>query len=39
MGIFDKVFGKKEENEGAEIKTYKDFWDWFMTKEKDFLRL
>lgn len=39
MGIFDKVFGKKEENEEAEIKTYKDFWDWFMTKEKDFFEV
>lgn len=36
MAIFDKVFGKKEQNIQPEIKSYKDFWDWFMTKEKDF---
>lgn len=36
MGIFDKFFSKKEEKEDAEIKNYKNFWDWFLTKEKDF---
>lgn len=39
MGIFDKVFGKKEQNREVEIKTYKDFWDWFLTKEKDFFEV
>lgn len=36
MGIFDKVYSKKEHNREAEIKTYKDFWDGFLTKERDF---
>ncbi|MBD8083825.1 DUF695 domain-containing protein [Chryseobacterium sp. GCR10] len=36
MGIFNKVFGKKEEKREVEIKTYKDFWDWFLTEEKEF---
>lgn len=36
MGIFDKVFGKKEENVDVEIQTYQDFWNWFLTKEKEF---
>ncbi len=36
MGIFDKVFGKKEGKADAEIQTYQDFWNWFLTKEKDF---
>ncbi|MCX8533792.1 DUF695 domain-containing protein [Chryseobacterium luquanense] len=39
MGIFDKVFGKKEEHKENEIKNYKDFWDWFLTKEKDFFQV
>lgn len=39
MGIFDKVFGKKEESKETEIKTYNDFWDWFLTKEKDFFNV
>jgi hypothetical protein len=34
MGIFDKILGKKEQEK--EIRTYKDFWDWFLTKEKTF---
>ncbi len=36
MGLFDKVFGKKEEKSDAEIYTYQDFWNWFLTKEKEF---
>lgn len=36
MGIFDKVFGKKAEIKELDIKTYKDFWDWFLTEEKKF---
>ncbi|MCU7618261.1 DUF695 domain-containing protein [Chryseobacterium sp. PBS4-4] len=36
MGIFDRVFGKKEDNSNLEILTYQDFWDWFLTKEKEF---
>jgi len=36
MGLFDKVFGKKEEKSDAEIHTYQDFWNWFLTKEKEF---
>lgn len=35
MGIFDRVFGKKEEAD-VEIQTYQDFWRWFLTKEKEF---
>jgi len=36
MGIFDKVFGKQQDEHKHEIKSYKDFWDWFTTKEKVF---
>ena len=36
MGIFDRVFGKKEMNKEVEISSYKDFWDWFVTEEKVF---
>ncbi|MDQ0592706.1 hypothetical protein QFZ37_001075 [Chryseobacterium ginsenosidimutans] len=36
MGIFDKVFGTKEGKKEVEIKTYEDFWDWFITNEKEF---
>jgi len=36
MGIFDKIFNKKEGKYDHEILTYQDFWDWFLTKEKEF---
>jgi hypothetical protein len=36
MGLFDKVFRKKEEKGDVEIHTYQDFWNWFLTKEKEF---
>lgn len=36
MGLLDKVFGKKEEKGDVEIHTYQDFWNWFLTKEKEF---
>ncbi len=36
MRIFDKVFKGKQEIQGAKIETYQDFWNWFLTKEKDF---
>lgn len=39
MGIFDKFFGKNEAKKEAEVKTYQDFWDWFLTKEKDFFEV
>ena len=32
MGLLGKVFGKKEEP----IKTYNDFWNWFLENEKSF---
>lgn len=35
MGIFDKIFRKKEES----IKSYKDFWDWFVQNEKKFYQV
>lgn len=38
MGIFDTIFGKKEEKADAEVTTYNDFWKWFLTKEKDFFK-
>lgn len=36
MGLSDKAFGKKEENTNHQISIYQDFWDWFLTKEKEF---
>lgn len=36
MGIFNKLFGKNKGYKETQIKTYKDFWDWFVTQEKDF---
>ncbi|MGO4707593.1 DUF695 domain-containing protein [Chryseobacterium sp. 2TAF14] len=39
MGIFNKLFGKNEEEQEIEIKGYKDFWDWFITKEKEFFEV
>lgn len=39
MGILNKIFGKNEEQKESEIITYKDFWDWFITKEKDFFEV
>ena len=33
MGFFSKLLkGNKEKS----IENYSDFWDWFVTKEKDF---
>jgi hypothetical protein len=32
MGIFDKIFGKKEDK----IQTYADFWNWFSANEQTF---
>ncbi|MDQ0067946.1 DUF695 domain-containing protein [Chryseobacterium lathyri] len=37
MGIFDKILSKKQPEK--ETKTYKDFWDWFLTKEKFFFEI
>ncbi|MDQ0783300.1 DUF695 domain-containing protein [Chryseobacterium sp. W4I1] len=37
MGIFDKILGKKEPEK--ESRTYNDFWDWFLTKEKTFFEV
>jgi len=37
MGIFDKILGKKDPEQ--EIRTYKDFWNWFQTREKDFYEI
>jgi len=37
MGIFDKILGKKGQEK--EIRTYNDFWDWFLTKEKTFFEV
>lgn len=37
MGIFDKILGKK--NPEKQIGTYKEFWDWFLTKEKTFFEV
>lgn len=39
MSIFNRIFGKKEENSNFEIKSYKDFWDWFLTKEEEFFKV
>ncbi|RZJ40517.1 MAG: DUF695 domain-containing protein, partial [Chryseobacterium sp.] len=36
MGIFDKIFNKSDEKYNHEILTYQDFWNWFLTKEKEF---
>lgn len=35
MGLFDSVFGKKDEAD-VEIQTCQDFWNWFLTKEIEF---
>lgn len=32
MGLFDKIFGKKEDK----IQTYEDFWNWFSSNEQTF---
>jgi len=32
MGVLDKLFGKKEDK----IKSYEDFWNWFLEKEQTF---
>lgn len=32
MSFLNKIFGKKE----APIKSYSDFWNWFLQNEKDF---
>lgn len=32
MGLFDKIFGKKE----SKIQTYKEFWNWFSINEQTF---
>lgn len=37
MGIFDKFSGKKDPD--RETLSYKDFWDWFLTKEKTFFEV
>lgn len=37
MGIFDKILGKKQPEKGS--RTYKEFWDWFLTKEKTFFEV
>jgi hypothetical protein len=37
MGILDRFSGRKKTTEkDSEIRTYQDFWDWFITKEKEF---
>ncbi|MGE6220597.1 DUF695 domain-containing protein [Nubsella zeaxanthinifaciens] len=35
MGFLDKLFGKKDEP----IKSYSDFWNWFLLNEKDFFKV
>ncbi|MBB6372566.1 DUF695 domain-containing protein [Chryseobacterium shigense] len=37
MGIFDKILGKGKPEKN--IRTYQDFWDWFLTKEKTFFEV
>lgn len=39
MGLFDKVFGKKDKYGDREILTYQDFWNWFLTKENEFYQV
>ncbi|MDN5423377.1 MAG: DUF695 domain-containing protein [Chryseobacterium sp.] len=37
MGLFDKMLGKKLPEK--ETRTYNEFWDWFLTKEKTFFEV
>lgn len=35
MGLFDKIFGKKEDK----IQSYDDFWNWFSANEQTFYKV
>lgn len=35
MNLLNKIFGKREEN----IKSYEDFWNWFLLNEKKFFKI
>ncbi|WP_419869757.1 DUF695 domain-containing protein [Chryseobacterium sp. CT-SW4] len=39
MKLFDKILGKKQDNQNIEIESYEDFWNWFLNHEQEFYKI